>query len=508
MTNPSLRAARSVAARTAPFVAIALAIALVASFIPVVKAQAYYTFGTVGVSTGSSYLSVQAGASTSTSVSVTPASDSQTLGCGMAKCPQVCESEGATAAGYHCFDTNGQCTCAGTSYSTYYPETSASSSNSGVATAYVSGGTLIVQGHSAGTASITVNASLRQWNSNSTTVQVDVSAAPAPEPEPAPTPEPSTSGGSSSGSASSSDAPAAAAAPEQHAPVPEAAEATDSRDDALNETVVETVAGKVYTVEKNSFLDMREELGKIVDTEDTLTVWAGPSSDKPDYSWTFVGSDVDGASDALGFDPTITVSKLGTGNVSNIMKQAKDGLVMEFAHEGALPGKASIYVKADGTFADGTELGLFTFNADTNRFERADQAVKVEGGYASFTLDHCSTWALSTDDLTAYQVEETNTPGAIAVDKQDTIAEEALPGWVVPAVVVAVIVIAAAIAGTVIARRRKAAEPASEEQPANEASADKAEQQAEEATADAEQPAEEEKPSESGESDESHADKE
>ena len=64
--------------------AVALVLALVASMLPITKAAAYYNFGTVGVYTGASYLTVQAGSSTSTSVSVDPSSDSQTLGCGMA----------------------------------------------------------------------------------------------------------------------------------------------------------------------------------------------------------------------------------------------------------------------------------------------------------------------------------------------------------------------------------------------------------------------------------------
>ena len=125
----------------------------------------------------------------------------------------------------------------------------------------------------------------------------------------------------------------------------------------------------------------------------------------PNYSWTFVGTDVDASSAKTAFDPTITVSKLGTGDVSNIMKQAKDGLVMEFAYSGNLPGTASVYVKTSGTFANGTELHLYMFNEEDRRFELAQSdAIKVDGGYASFKIDHCSSWVLSTDDLTQYQV--------------------------------------------------------------------------------------------------------
>ncbi len=451
----------------AAFLSIALALALVVAFLPASRAAAYYSFGTVSVSTGSSSLSVTAGSSAQTSLTVTPASDDQTLGCGMAKCPQVCTSDGALDAGYTCFDTNGQCTCAGRTYSTYYPETSVQSSNSAVATATVSGGTLVVTGHSAGSATITVNATLRQWESNSTTVQVQVE-------DPA-TPDNGANGGSNGsdagngakadggtsqpsattqndGSSAKADSAASAVA------VPEAAKETDSRDDALNETVVETVAGKVYKVEKNAHLNTAEQLAKIAGTKDQLVIWSGSSSDKPDYSWTFVGSDVDVERAKTAFDPTVTISKLGTGDVSNIMKQAHDGLVMEFSHSGMLPAAASLYVKVSGTYADGAELSLFTYNEQTKRFELAQDAkVRVEGGYASFKIDHCSSWALSSDDLSTLSVQETNTPRAIASDKQASVSDDSLPEWVIPAVAGGVVVLAV-VAGVVayVLRRRRA----------------------------------------------------
>lgn len=456
-----LRGRASHARETSGFLlALMLAASLVLAVFPVTAAQAYYNFGTVGVSSGASYLSVQAGQSTSTSIAVSPASDSQTLGCGMAKCPQVCTSEGAVEAGYTCFDVNGQCTCSGTGYSTYYPEVYASSSNAGVATASVSGGTLVVTGNSAGSATITVSASLRQWSNSSTTVQVTVSAVPSSGGADGGTASGGTAGGSSSGSPSTGGTTGGVTSSPRATGVPQEAVATDSKDDALNETVVETVAGKVYVVEKNSFLNTRTELEKILGTQDQAVFWSGAASDRPDYSWTFVGDQVSADGPSLEFDPTITVSKLGTGDVANIMKQAKDGLVMEFAHEGDLPGEASIYVKVDASFADGTELGLFLYNEKSKRFESVQEGVKVEGGYASFKTSHCSSWAFSTDDLTSYAVEETNTPGAIAVDKRDTIAAD--EGTSPVLVVVTGGVVAAAVAGAIVigraAHRRKQAD--------------------------------------------------
>ncbi len=424
---------------------------LVVALVMPSAAYAYYNFGTVSVSLGAAALTVKANSTVSTSVMVSPSSDDQTLGCGMAKCPQVCSTEGAIAAGYNCFDVNGQCTCAGTAYSTYYPELSASSSNSGVATASVSGGTLTISGHSAGTATITVSASLRQWTSSETTVQVEVTA--------------DTTGGSENSSGSegsqgavspSADVGGSDVALTSGVAIPQEATVSDSRDDQLNEMTIETVAGTVYIVECNSFLNTADELRKIVGTNNQMVFWSGASSDQPVYSWTFTGDTLDAESPYLTFDPTITISALGTGYVANIMQQARDGLVCDFAHSGELAGSASVYVRVSDTFADGTELGLFCFDEQQNQFVAVESGLKVAGGYASFEIDHCSTWALSTDDLTAYQVEEVNTPGAIAVSKQDSIGENAgLP--VVPLVIAGIVIVVVACICVIAVRRARAA---------------------------------------------------
>ncbi len=364
--------------------ACAFAIALAA---PTSPAYAYFLFGTVEVETGASQLSVEAGQSTSVSVSVTPASDDQTLGCGMGKCPQSCTSvDAAGEEEYGCIDVNGNCTCAGTEYTTYYPEVRVSSSNSAIATASVNGSTIVVTGNSAGEAHITVSASLRQWTSNTTTIDVTVT-------------------GSGQSSTASVD--------DVEVDVPEAAVTSGSSEDEDNERVIETIAGHIYAAKITSSLDTAEYFSRIAGTHDQVIFWSGASYENPDYSWTFNGSDVSADSPYLSFDPTITISDVGTGDVANILMQAQDGLALDFSYEGWLPDTASIYVRVDGTYSDGEKLNLFYFNDGTKVFDLVDENLVVGGGYTSFFVDHCSSWALSTDDLTAYEVEETNTPGAI-----------------------------------------------------------------------------------------------
>ena len=119
----------------------------------------------MSVALGTTGVEVQAGATASVTVAITPASDDQTEGCGMPKCPQGCSDA--------CADENGQCRCSGPDYKTYYSTAVASSSNASVAVATYSGGALTVYGKSEGEATITVRASLRQFTDAEDTLKVN-----------------------------------------------------------------------------------------------------------------------------------------------------------------------------------------------------------------------------------------------------------------------------------------------------------------------------------------------
>lgn len=153
-------------------------------------AKAFFNRGQVTVHCSRQSVALEAGQSPMTiGLAVSPESDSQTAGCGMADCPDSCHGG--------CLDSKGNCTCAGTEYKTYTTDISVSSSNPSVALGSYSGGTLIIEPLGPGTATITVTGTLREWSSGSSSVQVtvtgDIPKEPEPEPEkpePAPEPEP------------------------------------------------------------------------------------------------------------------------------------------------------------------------------------------------------------------------------------------------------------------------------------------------------------------------------
>ena len=393
----------------------------------------------------------------------------------MAQCPQVCNGDGAIESGYSCFDANGQCTCAGTAYTTYTPNVSCVSSNAGVASAYMSGNTLVVTGRSAGTETISISASLRQWSTGSAYVTVNVSA-----------PQQSNDGQQSSGNQQSGGAQGGSAKNEgtvkaNSAGIPEAAKATESKSDELNEQTVESEGGTVVIVENNSHLNTAEELKKIAGKENAqLVIWSGASSDQPDYSWTFHGEDVNADDPNLDFDPTIKVSEQGEGTAANLTKQAKDSRVLDFAYKGKLPAKASIYVKAGSKYPDEMTLSLFSYNGKNRVFQKAqDDGCKVSNGYFSFETDEGAMFAVSTDDLASYKVRQENTPQAAKKRKaaEDKAAETASSSktlvYSAAAVVVAAII---AVAAVVLRRRKKhdSAQVSPKDAPAQSDAADEA----------------------------------
>ncbi len=462
--------------------------ALVATTVPSVPAFAYFNFGTVSVAPGASSLSVVAGGTASTNVSVSPSSHAQTQGCGMAQCPQVCNGDGAIEAGYSCFDANGQCTCAGTAYTTYTPNVSCVSSNAGVASAYMSGNTLVVTGRSAGTATISISASLRQWSTGSAYVTVNVSA-----PQQSSGNQQSGGGQQSSGAQGDSLSSSGGTVKASSSGIPEAAKATESKSDELNEQTVESEGGTVVIVENNSHLNTAEELKKIAGKENAqLVIWSGASSDQPDYSWTFRGEDVSADDPNLDFDPTIKVSEQGEGTAANLTKQAKDSRVLDFAYKGKLPAKASIYVKAGSKYPDETTLSLFSYNGKNRVFAKAqDDGCKVSNGYFSFETDEGATFAVSTDDLASYKVRQENTPEAAKKQKaaEDKAVQTASSSKTLIYGAAAVVVAAVVAVAAVVLRRKKSAgakvdpkDVSAQSDEANEATDEAADEATDEAT--------------------------
>ena len=462
--------------RVGGFATLVLAAVTAISLCVPAQAWAYFSKPAVGIYFGSTSVSMTTGSSQSVGLTIDPASEQQLPGCGMSICPEACGGLVNPSTGElgGCLNDAGWCTCAGTTYYTAYTKVSVSSSNPYVARASYSGGALSIQGVSAGTATITVRATLSKHVDSSASMTVKVSD-PAPSKPSTDTSSGSGSSGSgsssssgsgsststSSGSGSSDSGKVTVSSSGASVVAAAAAAAEEQGKDGQEQEVVEieTEEGsKIIVVEAKDAATAKEELAKIAGTEGTCTFWSGGSMDSPSISWTFKGTDLDPKGD-LSFDPGVTVTNKGTGEVAELLDEADDAIVMDFVHSGDLPAPAEVYVRASGVYEDGQVLTLFVYNEDAHKFEKVQEGIEVTGGYAVFTMDHCSTWALSAEDLTSFELtaEEEAEAEAADVDAStvDIHAQDGTP--LVIAGVVAAVVVIAVVVGVVVARRRKTA---------------------------------------------------
>ena len=416
-------------------VAAIFACALAVGLMPT-QAFAYFNRGAVGVSLGSQSIEVAAGQTMNVTVSITPASDEQTEGCGMPKCPQGCSAS--------CTDENGQCGCAGKDYKTYYPTATAISSNSSVAVATYSGNTLTVYGKQAGEATITVRASLRQFTDGQATITVKVTGA---------------ADGQAAASAAFVDVPESATA------------AQEDKADVVDKTVM---GRAIHMVRIEDGLDAQQHLAQLAGVDGDVTFWSGDTYYHPEYSLTFKGTEC--AADALfPFSAALDVTTQAEGQLYQALSGKDCFVVADFAQKGALPAAATVYAQANGAIDDDKDVALFSYDAATKSFTREDAQAAMVGGYASFTVSEGKTYVVSCRDLTAEAntvvtggASQANGAGSCcdpssmgsmnSAQGSQAMNSQALPPFAL--VIIAVIVAAAVGAGVAVAvmsRKRKAA---------------------------------------------------
>lgn len=158
-----------------------------------VSSLAYIERGSVKISGDSSYsLDVNGTAN----LNVTPYQENHYPGCGMPECPTVCGEKDCIVI----VDGQKECVCAGTVMTTYEASVKVSSSDENVAKVSYKDGDVTIKALGAGTATITIDASFREYSDASKTVKVTVAdSTPAPKPS-----DSGTGGGSSSGGGSGS----------------------------------------------------------------------------------------------------------------------------------------------------------------------------------------------------------------------------------------------------------------------------------------------------------------
>lgn len=382
----------------------ALFFAAVLFFSLAAPVSAYFNRGTVTLSLGQSSVEVEKGKTAAVSVSIFPIKEEQLPGCGMAECPQTCGGTG-------CLNENGECTCGGTEYQTYYSTVTAVSSNTAVANVSYANGSLTVTGEGAGTATVTVTGSMRQYTDAETHLQVTVkepegqkvqnqsggnAAVNNSDSAPSSGSTASSSAGTWSGTASSGgsgvtiapveggtaadpanaggSAAPAEAVPEEGAGMAAGADVVS----ADGSTVIETARGVYEIVQLSPATNVQAFLQSARDNSRFVT-FQKKEGENVEYSWTFDGKKL------TEIKPVNLIGEMTEEIPDSLdsLSGGEGGLLLDF-EDNTLPGDAELYVRVSPSFADGTELAAQKLDENGKREVLAENIV-VENGYATFS---------------------------------------------------------------------------------------------------------------------------
>lgn len=133
------------------------------------------------------------------------------------------------------------------------------------------------------------------------------------------------------------------------------------------------------------------------DTKKDVTFSFADEDGNTAYSWSFAGSDIT-KPDATILDFKVESNAKIDEVESAITATGTDGQyeTVHFAHEGDLPGTATVTTKVD---LPDQKVYFYYYNPVTRFLELVSDQAVVQNGYATFQIEHCSDYVLSTKKL-------------------------------------------------------------------------------------------------------------
>lgn len=409
-------------------------------------AFAVVNLGTVSVSMQGS-VSVASGSSVAVAAYANPAYSDQLPNCMNSYCPSGCDF-GNT--GQSCEDkATGQCTCYGYGYSRYYPSCTVSSSDSSVARASWSGGTLSIAGYAPGTATITVYPSMRLFSSAPASIEVNVYGQQAT----APTVTPSTGGSSDSGSGQVSAAPAAQP---KAASVVSVVSSIAKGDGSSDSGEVESAEAEDTFHIGDEGVSIPELLAQYAGTDKVLSLWGGDNEESPQYIWEIPGSKLSADAD-LNVDLTISKLAASEGKVGELLSGATYS-AFTIPHEGDLPGTMQLFWRTADLIDNDAVVDVYWFDEASSTFEKVYSNLKTAEGYVCFNVAKGGTFVVSEDsDLEGIGKADTGASTAAVSEKnaENASHDGMADGGCLPFVIGGCVVVAAGVGVAVLVGKKR-----------------------------------------------------
>lgn len=147
--------------------------------------------------------------------------------------------------------------------------------------------------------------------------------------------------------------------------------------------------------------------------------------------WTFNGKDI--TDDTKVIDTTLNIapiSKSASSNKGEIAKELSndDALVLSFANNGKLPGKATVKIKLDAQWLanrDKNNLNIYYYNETTQTMETIASGLKVDAnGYIQFDITHNSDYIVTNQVLSSAEMVR-----LCGNDRYETCVKISQAGW-------------------------------------------------------------------------------
>ena len=126
------------------------------------------------------------------------------------------------------------------------------------------------------------------------------------------------------------------------------------------------------------------------------------------YLWSFDANDIENPMDVnTGVTFTKNAPDAINSDLSKLVTSYKDVMFMNFMHDGALPGKATITYNVSSKYSVGTKLYIAHYNETTKELESIGEATVSEDGTVSFDIKECSSYVLYTGEESNQQTNAT-----------------------------------------------------------------------------------------------------